>query len=638
MLRSSLLAPLVAVLVLGSAASATAQERDFDFERWSPAPDGDGFLSIPGTRTPGPWRWNVGFALSYAREPMVVNVSPRHLVSDRLDGNLFLQLGILGQIAVTVNAPVALFQSGAVERIDGGSPLMIAAIRDPRIAARVRVLGEDATLERDRHEGEGIALQAAVTLPIGHTGTFAGEGAAQLEGAMIADFHILDIGVGGILGFRHRFAEPNVFGSSFRNQIFGALGVQVPLFFVDHVVAIAELDLTTDAENPFGDAGSTAAEWRFGFRVSAIRDVELTLAGGTGLVAGAGAPVARGILGVSWAPRVHDRDQDGIVDDADACQTLPEDFDANEDDDGCPEPDNDHDLVPDLDDRCPNEAAIDGRDLDDDGCTDPFVDTDGDGLDDPNDRCPGEAEDRDGHADDDGCPDPDDDGDGVPDGRDRRAGEPGDRDGNADDDGCPDPDDDGDGVLDTNDRCPGEVEDRDGVADDDGCIDLDDDHDGVIDARDACVSESEDIDGVEDIDGCPERGGRSAWTRERAPTPAPDAPPVWLGVLPLRGEALAPQATATIAQLAHVLVSDAEHAHVIDVGLPEQSEATVAALSAALRTALDQIGATGVSFLVRRSAELGRGRARVLRLLGAGRVVAPEAIAPVAGSVAPPPT
>ena len=29
-----------------------------DVERFSPAPDGDGFLGITGTRTPGPWRWN----------------------------------------------------------------------------------------------------------------------------------------------------------------------------------------------------------------------------------------------------------------------------------------------------------------------------------------------------------------------------------------------------------------------------------------------------------------------------------------------------------------------------------------------------------------------------------------------------
>ncbi|MBN8616086.1 MAG: hypothetical protein J0L92_36175 [Deltaproteobacteria bacterium] len=619
---------LVGLAITLGATSARAQERNFDLERYSPAPDGDGFLTVPGTRTPGPWRWNVGYSLSYAREPLIVNVAPRQIVSDRLDGNLYFQLGILGQIAVVVNMPVALWQSGAAERIDGGAPLMVAAIRDPRVAVRVRVLGEDATVERDRHEGEGIALQAAATIPIGHEGNFAGEGAPQVEGAMIADFHVFDLGIGGILGFRHRFAEPVLFGSSFRNQIYGALALQVPLFFVDHVVALGELDVSTDAENPFGDSGSTAAEWRLGFRIDAIRDVELTFAGGTGFVGGAGSPLARGIASISWAPRVHDRDQDGIDDDHDGCQTLPEDVDQNEDEDGCPEPDNDHDLVPDLDDRCPNEAPTEGRDLDDDGCTDPVTDTDGDAIEDANDACPQAPEDRDEHDDTDGCPDPDDDHDGVPDANDRCRTEAEDRDGHEDEDGCPDLDDDADGVPDASDRCVGEAEDRDGVDDTDGCVDLDDDHDGVPDTSDTCREQAEVINGVTDEDGCPDRGGRALWTREREPgerTPATVdanvAPPVFVGSFALGRTGLSTTSDAAIAQLARVLVSDDGFAHVIDVGLPEGSDAIVASITERLRASLDAIGAQRARFEVRRSAELTRGRARVLRLLPAGATI-----------------
>ncbi len=627
------LAVLTVVASLLAPLGVAAQSRDFDLERFSPAPDGDGFLSLPGTRTPGPWRWNVGLSLSYAREPLIVNTAPRGVVSDRLDGNLYFQLGILGQIAVVVNAPVALWQSGAAERIDGGSPLMVAAIRDPRIAVRVRIFGEDATAERERHEGEGLALQVATTIPLGQRGAFAGEGSAQLEGAVIGDFHILDIGIGGMLGFRHRFAEPVLFGSSFRNQLFGVLGLQVPLFFVDHVTAIGEVDLTTDAEEPFGDAGSTAAEWRLGFRVSAIRDVEITAAAGTGFVGGAGSPLVRAILGISFAPRVHDRDRDGIVDDQDGCQTLPEDFDDNADDDGCPEPDNDGDLVPDLDDRCPNERAELGRDLDDDGCNDPVVDSDGDGVEDPSDACPAAPEDDDGHDDADGCPDPDDDGDGILDASDRCRAEAEDRDGFEDDDGCPDLDDDGDGILDASDRCRIVPEDRDGTLDDDGCVDLDDDHDGVVDLRDQCRDTAETLNGVTDEDGCPDRGGRALWTRERAaprpagaePVPAPE--PAWLGTLRLgRDATIAPASEAALAQLAHLVVSEAEHRHVLDLGLREdEADAVIAALTERIRTALAAIGAEGLVVSVRRSAELPRGRARLSRLVDAGVVLASPA-------------
>ncbi|MBX7197123.1 MAG: hypothetical protein K1X94_34055 [Sandaracinaceae bacterium] len=608
--------------VLADAGTAAAQERNVDLERYAPAPDADGFLTVPGTRTPGPWRWNVGLALSYAREPLIVNISPRQIVSDRLDGNLYAQLGILGQIAVVVNMPVALWQSGAAERIDGGAPLMVSAVRDPRVTVRVRLLGEDATVERDRHEGAGLALQVASTLPIGHEGTFAGEGAPQVEGAVLGDFHLMDIGVGAILGFRHRFAEPVLFGSSFANQLYGALGVQVPMLFADHVVAIGELDVSTDAARPFGDAGSTAAEWRLGVRITAIRDIELTFAGGTGFVGGAGSPLARGIASISWAPRVHDRDQDGVVDDHDGCQTLPEDFDDHEDADGCPEPDNDHDLVPDVDDRCPNERPEDGRDLDDDGCPDPFVDSDGDGIEDANDACAQAAEDRDEHDDADGCPDLDDDADGVPDASDACRLEAEDRDGHDDADGCPDLDDDGDGVPDASDRCPSEAEDRDGHADEDGCVDLDDDHDGVVDARDRCPApDLEVINGVDDEDGCVDRGGRALWTREREPgerTGSADpsqVPPVWVATLRFGPRGLAPGSEPAIAQLAHLLVSDAPLTHVLDVGLPEGAEAQLADLSARVHAALEAVGAGALRVEVRRSADLRPGRVRVMRLL-----------------------
>src|SRR5262249_54279574 len=46
-------------------------------------------------------------------------------------------------------------------------------------------------------------------------------------------------------------------------------------------------------------------------------------------------------------------------------------------------------------------------------------DDDGDGVPNVDDRCPDQAEDRDGFQDADGCPDPDNDGDGVLDGIDR---------------------------------------------------------------------------------------------------------------------------------------------------------------------------------------------------------------------------
>ncbi|MDB4962006.1 MAG: OmpA/MotB domain protein [Myxococcales bacterium] len=135
-------------------------------------------------------------------------------------------------------------------------------------------------------------------------------------------------------------------------------------------------------------------------------------------------------------PADDDADRDGIRGAADQCPTDPEDKDAFQDEDGCPEPDNDADGILDASDKCPTDAEDKDGFQDDDGCPDP--DNDSDGINDGSDRCPLEAEDKDNFQDDDGCPDPDNDGDGVLDPNDKCTDQPETKNGYQDDDGCPD--------------------------------------------------------------------------------------------------------------------------------------------------------------------------------------------------------
>jgi outer membrane protein OmpA-like peptidoglycan-associated protein len=130
---------------------------------------------------------------------------------------------------------------------------------------------------------------------------------------------------------------------------------------------------------------------------------------------------ARGAIVV--APECIDRDGDGLCQEDDACPDDPEDYDAFEDNDGCPED----------------------------------QDTDGDTVRDSRDQCILDPEDTDGWQDTDGCPDPDNDADGLFDGQDRCANDPEDLDGWQDEDGCPDPDNDFDSLLDVDDPCPNEA-------------------------------------------------------------------------------------------------------------------------------------------------------------------------------------
>ena len=102
-------------------------------------------------------------------------------------------------------------------------------------------------------------------------------------------------------------------------------------------------------------------------------------------------------------PVAQDRDEDGLVDDVDACPDVPEDHDGFEDADGCPDLDDDGDGIADADDGCPREPEdFDGFE-DEDGC--PEADNDGDGILDADDHCPLEPERVNGIDDGDGCPD-----------------------------------------------------------------------------------------------------------------------------------------------------------------------------------------------------------------------------------------
>jgi hypothetical protein len=196
-----------------------------------------------------------------------------------------------------------------------------------------------------------------------------------------------------------------------------------------------------------------------------------------GLSDAVGVPGFRVIVGAGWAPREHDKDHDGVPDDVDQCEDIPEDRDGFEDSDGCPDIDNDQDGIIDREDACPNKAGPKSNDPKKNGCPQP--DTDGDGIADEADACPKEK----GEASDDpkknGCPraptqpDPkkDDDGDGIPNGQDACPTQPGEPSTDPKQNGCPNPDRDGDTFPNDKDECPDAAEVFNGVKDEDGCPD-----------------------------------------------------------------------------------------------------------------------------------------------------------------------
>ncbi len=513
---------LLAVAIIFFHSSPALAQRGVDIDRLTPALDGEGFVGIQGTVTPGPGRWNVGLFTTWTTDPLVlrdVDDSETDVIDHRVVGDFQMQVGLGGRFALGLDVPLLLYQDASGDVLgDGLGEIAATGLGDPRFSVRWRFVGEDARVFRERNEGPGLALSGAFTLPIGDEQALVSEDGFTADLRLLGDFHVLGAGVGAVLGWKHRFEPRDLLDVRFRDEIEAGAALKLPIPVTRDFFGIVEVRAITDPGEPF-DGPTTAVEGDFALQIRR-GDLTVTAGVGRGLTGGVGSPEFRALGSVSWAPRVRDADGDQIPDDRDECPFLPEDFDGFEDSDGCLDPDNDNDLIPDADDRCPDEAAEEFRDEDEDGCTDPLSDADRDGVPDHEDSCPTEPEDADQHEDDDGCPDPDNDGDGVPDAGDECPGEPEDVDGFEDDDGCPDLDNDGDGVADAEDRCPTEAEDADGFEDGDGCPDPDNDRDGVLDANDRCPEEAETVNGVQDDDGCADRGGRALWRTEGDPSSA----------------------------------------------------------------------------------------------------------------------
>lgn len=484
-LNGSLLGCLLVAVAFSCPAEAQVPLAEFNVMRYSPAAGPGNYFQVEGAQTPGHLTGSAGLVIDYAHLPLVLYDAScggdgscelsgtrgelvQYVAAAHVMGSfqLFnhLQISAVVPLALTSGAPFV--HGGRMIDLPGGDAFTLA---DPRLSVKGRFF-------TDAQSGLSVAASAFVTFPTGQAiapGRYVGDELPTAGGSAIVELVKSGVHVAANVGGTWR--EERAFFSS-------AIGPQLTYAFAlgyDVTPLIGVFGELVGASTFTNQVDEHWLEWRVGGRMR-VDDLELHLAGGTGLITGVGTPLFRVLGGGAWSPVRADSDGDGIDDRLDACPNEPEDMDGWEDEDGCPE-----------------------------------LDNDGDGLNDAEDPCPDEAEDMDGVDDEDGCPDLDNDGDGIPDGYDSCPDEPEDMDGDRDEDGCPDHDTDRDGIPDAADQCPNEPEDFDGYGDEDGCPEEDFDGDGVPDEADQCGDEPEDLDGFEDEDGCPEEGG---------PPPAPETP------------------------------------------------------------------------------------------------------------------
>ena len=473
-------AAIAGVLLLGgSSVSAQGNQASTTLNQFRPSPTVEDGFSLSRPDDLGHLRFGAQLHLDYANDPLVYEATlgdssseQLSVVEHQLTGTLGLSLGVLDRLVVYAGLPVNLVMDGddtaaapmGVTGPDG------AGLGDIYLGARIRLFGE-------WNETVALALQITATIPSGG-GIYRGDETLTLHPQLLFEARAaekvrLTLNLGARLGEDQTLIGNVKVGDSFTF----ALGVTASLLGSYTRPDQTRLDLHAQifGQTFFGDffgGEETPLEALGGLKLHLGNGFVVGAAAGAGLHRSYGSPDARAILNLGWGqvrevepepePTPLDTDGDGILDDTDQCPTEPEDMDAFEDEDGCPDPDNDQDQI----------------------------------LDEP-DQCPNEPEDRDGFEDEDGCPDTDNDQDGIPDESDECKDQPEDMDGFQDEDGCPEADNDEDGLVDSADRCPNEA----GPPENQGCPDTDRDGDTVVDRLDNCPDEP----GPPENQGCRER-------------------------------------------------------------------------------------------------------------------------------------
>ncbi|HKO46571.1 MAG TPA: thrombospondin type 3 repeat-containing protein [Polyangiaceae bacterium] len=473
---------LVLASVLATHEAHAQVSGDFAIQRFDPAAGPNNYLSTRGARIDGKMVWSVGLFANYnylpfqvgsceapegsdCSSPSATSRATAKVIENQFTGDLLGTLTPFPRLQLALKIPVSWVKGQGISADGTFAPvesrINTVGLGDPQLEAKFRVHGQVT-------DPFVLGLSGFVTAPLGHPtaeNSYLGDMKPSAGFRVILDGAKGPFSVGANIGGAYRSTAhigSATIGSEGRYSV--AAGYRIgPVFRI-----IADAFGTTRFSTA---AGENTLEINGGFQVMPLNSpVTISVAGGTAVVEGVGAPKFRGILGVIYAVQKRDRDDDGIEDGVDQCPTDKEDRDGNEDTDGCPDPDNDLDTVPDVTDKCPTQAEDQDNFDDRDGCPDP--DNDQDGVLDVSDQCPNEPESKNGFKDDDGCPDEaDKDSDGVPDARD---------------------------------KCPEEAEDTDGYQDTDGCPDLDNDNDGIPDAQDECIDEPENRNKFEDEDGCPD--------------------------------------------------------------------------------------------------------------------------------------
>lgn len=425
------------------APGAFAQSTGFSLDRFDPAERGSDWFALESLDLRGHGRPALGFTVDGAYRPLATYDENREVDREIVRHSIFAHVGaslvLWNRLRLGANAPIAIYQEGETAFVPETGvtyvPPQSQSFGDVRVGTDLRLFGRYG----DPMTG---ALGVQVFLPTGSRADFTGDGTVRVQPRALVAGDIGAFAYAARVAFQYRPRDASFGTADLGSELLfaGSAGVRL----ADKKLLIGpEVFGTTGLADPFSKLASPL-EGIFGFHYTA-GDVRFGAGGGTGFTRGYGAPAARWLVSFEWAPRYEepekpvvapppsDRDNDGILDDDDACVDRAGVRSENPMENGCP-PDRDKDKVFDDEDACPDVPGVRQTDPKQNGCP---PDSDKDGIIDADDACPDVPGIKTDDPKTNGCPDPDRDKDGIVNEQDACPDIPGKPDPDPKKNGCP---------------------------------------------------------------------------------------------------------------------------------------------------------------------------------------------------------
>lgn len=418
----TLLSLSLSILLLEGSALAQSSTPGFAINRFNPSERGSDWFVAESLDLRGKHRLAIGAVADYSHDSLTVYDADTGDQAGAIIRHQFIthfgaSFVVLDRLRLAADLPVLFYQNGDTFDVNGQTLKAASGthIGDLRLGADVRLFGT--------YGGPAtFALGAQVYLPTGKREAYMSDGSTRfVPRALLA-------GEIGPFVYGARFEVIIRKDSSFNGNDNGSsafLGAAAGLR-IEHLVLGPEIMANTVLASDAFERTTTPAELLFGAHYL-THGIRFGLGAGAGISRGYGAPDARVLGNLEWAPQPEDdkapepppvivdpdRDRDGVPNEADACPDQAGVTDADPKKNGCPVLDRDHDQVPDDIDACPAEAGVATGDPKTNGCPPP-KDADQDNIPDVEDACPNEVGVASSDPKTNGCPPPKDtDGDGV---------------------------------------------------------------------------------------------------------------------------------------------------------------------------------------------------------------------------------